>query len=66
MLSHCADSRATSCASSSSDAPSAAVRTITPAPSGITCLRICLSRVRSVSGSLRLIPIMEPLGTYTR
>ena len=57
---------ATSWASSSSEAPSAAVRTMTPAFSGMTCLRICLSRVRSVSGSLRLMPIIDPPGTYTR
>ena len=28
--------------------------------------RIFLSRVRSVSGSLRLMPVIEPSGTYTR
>ena len=66
MFSHCAESLATSCDSSSSVAPSAAVRTMTPAPSGMTFLRICLSRVRSVSGSLRLIPVMDAPGTYTR
>ncbi len=63
MASHWAASRDTSRASSSSEAPSAAVRTMTPAPSGMTCLRICLSRVRSVSGSLRLIPVMLAPGT---
>jgi len=63
MASHCAASLATSWESSSSVAPSAAVRTITPAFSGITCFRICLSRVRSVSGSLRLIPVMFAPGT---
>ena len=66
MFSHCADSRDTSRASSSSAAPSAAVRTITPAFSGMTFLRICLRRVRSLSGSLRLMPVIEPSGTYTR
>jgi hypothetical protein len=44
-------------------APSAAVRTMTPASSGMTRLRIDFNRVRSVSGSLRLIPVMLPLGT---
>ncbi|CAM3215381.1 hypothetical protein STAL104432_16745 [Streptomyces albus] len=63
MSSHCACSRSTSRRSSSSLAPSAAVRTITPASSGTTRLRICLSRERSVSGSLRLMPVMEPSGT---
>jgi hypothetical protein len=63
MASHCAASLATSRDSSSSDAPSAAVRTITPAFSGMTCFRICLSRLRSVSGSLRLIPVMLAPGT---
>ena len=63
IASHCADSRDTSCDSSSSEAPSAAVRTITPAFSGMTFLRICLSRDRSVSGSLRLIPVIPEPGT---
>ena len=66
MAAHCAESRATSRESSSSVAPSAAVRTITPAPSGMTDLRICFSRDRSLSGSLRLMPIIEAPGTYTR
>jgi len=48
---------------SSSDAPSAAVRTMTPAPSGVTFLRIAFSLDRSTSGSLRLMPIIEPSGT---
>lgn len=63
MFSHWADSLATSRSSSSSDAPSAAVRTMTPAFSGMTFLRMLLSRVRSLSGSLRLIPVIEPSGT---
>jgi hypothetical protein len=33
---------------------------------GTTCLRTLLSRERSVSGSLRLMPVIEPSGTYTR
>ena len=63
---HCSVSRSTSCDSSSSLAPSAAVRTITPALSGTTALRMRLSRVRSVSGSLRLMPVIELPGTKTR
>ena len=63
MFSHCAASRATSRSSSSSVAPSAAVRTITPASSGMTFLRIFFSRVRSVSGSLRLMPVIDAPGT---
>ena len=63
MFSHCADSRATSRSSSSSEAPSAAVRTITPAFSGMTFFRMLLRRVRSLSGSLRLMPVIEPSGT---
>ena len=66
MFSHCAASRVTSRSSSASAAPSAAVRTITPAFSGVTFLRMCLSRFRSVSGSLRLIPVIDAPGTYTR
>ena len=42
----------------SSVAPSAAVRTITPASSGKTSLRIFLRRARSLSGSLREIPFI--------
>ena len=66
MSSHCADSRETSRSSSSSLAPSAAVRTMTPASSGTTSRRIFLSRARSVSGSLREMPVIEPSGTNTR
>ena len=66
MSSHCAVSRATSRLSSSSLAPSAAVRTMTPAPSGTTFLRMALSRARSFSGSLRLMPVIELPGTSTR
>ena len=58
--------RWTSSVNCSSVAPSAAVRTITPASSGSTSLRIFLRRARSVSGSLRLMPFIDPLGTYTR
>ena len=48
---------------SSSEAPSAAVRTITPAFSGRWSLRIFFSRLRSTSGSLREMPVIEPPGT---
>ncbi len=63
MSSHCAWSRSTSRRSSSSLAPSAAVRTMTPASSGTIFFRIVLRRERSVSGSLRLMPVIEPSGT---
>jgi hypothetical protein len=55
--------RRTSPAISSSLAPSAAVRMMTPASSGTTFFRIALRRSRSVSGSLRLMPVIEPSGT---
>ena len=45
--------------------PSAAVRMITPASSGTIRSMIDLSRRRSVSGSLREIPVAPPPGTYT-
>ena len=64
--SHCFVSRATSARICSSEAPPAAVRTMTPEPEGTTCLRIFLRRARSLSGSLREIPIIEPLGMSTR
>ena len=63
MLSHWAASRVMSRSSSASAAPSAAVRTITPAFSGVTFFSICLSLVRSVSGSLRLMPVIDAPGT---
>ena len=63
MSSHAAVSRATSARSSSSLAPSAAVRTMTPAFSGTTSRRIFFRRARSVSGSLREMPVMLPSGT---
>ena len=66
MSAHCAVSRFTSSVSCSSVAPSAAVRTMTPTFSGSTSLRIFFRRARSVSGSLRLMPFIEPFGTYTR
>ncbi len=66
MASHWPRRRSTSARSSSSLAPSAAVRTMTPAPSGTTSLRIFFRRLRSVSGSLRLMPVMPPPGTNTR
>ncbi|CNH93856.1 Uncharacterised protein [Mycobacterium tuberculosis] len=51
---------------SSSLTPSDAVRMITPASDGTTSRRISLSRWRSVSGNLRLIPVDDAPGTYTR
>ena len=39
---------------------------ITPAFSGTIRRRMSFSRARSVSGSLRLMPVIEPFGTYTR
>ena len=33
---------------------------------GMTFFKICLSRARSLSGSLRLMPVIEPSGTYTK
>ena len=63
MSSHCAFSRFTSRVSSSSLAPSAAVRTMTPAVSGTISLSSVLSRLRSVSGSLREMPDGGPSGT---
>ena len=66
MASHWPCRRAMSARSSSSLAPSAAVRTMTPAESGTISRRIFLRRLRSVSGSLRLMPVMPPPGTYTR
>ena len=60
---HWAVRRFTSRVSCSSVAPSAAVRTMTPTFSGSTSLRIFFRRARSVSGSLRLMPFIEPLGT---
>ncbi len=63
ISSHCACSRSTSRRSSSSLAPSAAVRTMTPASSGTIFLRMVFRRARSVSGSLRLMPVIEPSGT---
>ena len=55
--------RSTSRASSSSAMPSAAVRMITPASSGTIRSRMALSRLRSVSGSLREMPVAPPPGT---
>ena len=63
MFSHWAASRVMSRSSSASAAPSAAVRTITPAFSGVTFLRMFLSRFRSVSGSFRLMPVIDAPGT---
>ena len=62
MSSHCAFSRLTSRTSSSSLAPSAAVRTMTLADSGTRSLSTDLSRLRSLSGSLREIPDRWPPG----
>ena len=66
IRSHCLLNRSTSARSSSSEAPSAAVRTMTPAESGTIVLRMALSRARSVSGSLREMPVIWPSGTKTR
>ena len=63
IASHWAASRVMSRSSSVSAAPSAAVRTITPACSGVTFLRMDLRRVRSFSGSLRLMPVIDAPGT---
>ena len=62
MSAHWLMRRFTSRVSCSSVAPSAAVRTMTPSLSGRTSLRIFLRRARSVSGSLRLMPFIEPFG----
>ena len=50
----------------SSEAPSAAVRTITPCSAGFTFFRIVLSFFRSSSGSRRLMPERFWLGANTR
>ena len=63
ISSHVLVRRSTSARSSSSLAPSAAVRTMTPALSGTTSRRIFFRRARSVSGSLRLMPVIEAFGT---
>ncbi|SKX96194.1 Uncharacterised protein [Mycobacteroides abscessus subsp. abscessus] len=52
-----------SAARSSALTPSDAVRMMTPASSGTSLARICLSRLRSTSGSLRLMPVDVPPGT---
>ena len=51
---------------SSADAPSAAVRTMTPPVDGAILFKISLSRVRSPSSSRRETPRPSPFGTYTR
>ena len=66
MVCHWRLRRSTSARSSSSEAPSAAVRTMTPASAGMTSRSSFLRRARSVSGSLREIPVTPPAGTYTR
>ena len=66
MSSHWRVRRVTSSRICSSEAPSAAVRTMTPEPEGTTALRIFFRRARSLSGSLREMPIMEPPGIRTR
>ncbi len=50
---------------SSADAPSAAVRTITPPFETSSFLMISLSRMRSSSGSRRETPSPSPCGTNT-
>ena len=48
---------------SSADAPSAAVRTMTPPVDGAIPLRMSLSRLRSPSSSRRETPSPSPFGT---
>ena len=60
--SHCAFSRLTSRTSSSSLAPSAAVRTMTDDSGSISSSRMPFNRRRSPSGSLREIPDRWPPG----
>ena len=48
------------------DAPSAAVRTITPCASGFKLLMMGFRRRRSASGSRRLIPETSEFGARTR
>jgi hypothetical protein len=48
---------------SSSFTPSDAVRMMTPASEGTTSRRISFRRWRSVSGSLRLMPVDDAPGT---
>ena len=50
----------------SSDAPSAAVRMITPISFGAILETMFFRRLRSRSESLRLTPVMPPDGTSTR
>ena len=63
MISHCACSLRTSRSRASWLTPSEAVRMITPASLGTISLSMSLSRLRSTSGSLRLIPAAPPEGT---
>ena len=51
---------------SSAEAPSAAVRTMTPPLAGTMSLRMSFSRWRSASSSRRETPSPSPFGTYTR
>ncbi len=55
-----------SAASSSAEAWSAAVRTMTPKPCGFTWLITSRSRLRSVSGRRLLMPMLSESGTKTR
>jgi len=66
MSSHARTRRATSSRNCSSLAPSAAVRTITPADSGTISLSSFFRRARSDSGSFREMPVIAPEGTSTR
>ena len=61
--SHWACSRRTSRSSASCVTPSEAVRMITPASLGTISRSRSFSRLRSTSGSLRLIPAAPPEGT---
>ena len=63
IVAHRSCSLVTSARMSSDFTPSDAVLMITPASAGTTSRRISLSRWRSVSGSLRLIPVEEAPGT---
>ena len=63
MSCHCASRRVTSRERSSSLAPSAAVRTMTPPSSGSAARRTVFRRLRSLSGSLRLMPVVAEFGT---
>ena len=66
MRSHWCTSVSRSLTIASSEAPSAAVRMITPISFGAIFETMPLRRLRSRSDSLRLTPVMPPEGTNTR